>query len=172
MGLDIHACSKISFAPNQDPDDDEADDENLLFIEVARDFAAQADGLRNGFYLIGGDSYEFRAGGYGGYNTWRDHLAKLAGYPATMHARKAGSEPEPRHDVTVWKGARGPFCELINFSDSGGAIGPSTSAKLAADFAAFLAAAQALNDEDFLTLYSDFQRAFILASDGGAVVFC
>lgn len=169
MGLSVHAYSKLAFAPDQDPDDEEAD--ALVFIEIGRGFAAQAAGLQVGFYVANGEDYEF-GDSYSGYNRWRDRLAQLAGYAPTLHVAKAGAEAVLRHDVTVWNGAQGPFSELINFSDSAGSIGPVTSAKLATDFNAFREQAEALNDRDFLATYTSFQRAFALAADDGAVVFC
>jgi hypothetical protein len=172
MGLDINAYSKLTFAADQSDDDDRDDDDGVTYLHVHPDFPAQGAGLRTGWYEIGGEQHAFRAGGYGGYNEWRNRLAQMAGYAATPHSRKAGDAPEPRYDVTVWNSAGGPFFELINFSDCEGVIGPTASAKLVADFDAFEPQAKALGDADFLSVYADFRRAFALAADGGAVEFC
>lgn len=169
MGLTIQAYSKLVFAPNQDPDDEEAD--TLVFVDVSRGFAAQAAGLRIGYHMATGEDYEF-GDSYSGYNRWRNRLAQLGGYAPTLHVAKAGAEAELRHDVTVWNGAQGPFSELINFSDCEGSIGPAVSAKLLVDFGAFREQAEALNDQGFLHMYTSFQRAFALAADDGAVIFC
>lgn len=174
MGLDINAYSKLVFAPNQEDFDDEDEDDNdgLVYLHVHPDFPAQGADLRSGYYLLEGEHQAFRAGGYSGYGEWRNHLARMAGYAATPHSSKAGAAPELRHDVTAWNSAGGPFFELINFSDCEGAIGPTVSAKLAADFEMFQSAAEASGDEDFLALYAEFRRAFALAADSGAVEFC
>lgn len=75
-----------------------------------------------------------------------------------------------RHDATCWQGATGPFSELINFSDCEGVIGPKTAAKLARDFAAFEAQAEAWGD-DFYDQYLNWEEVFLMAADGGAVAF-
>lgn len=69
-----------------------------------------------------------------------------------------------------------PFGQLINFSDYEGLIGPTTSKKLADDFASFAKKAEQIKlpDEDrewFLRVYNDFRRAFETAAQGGAVEF-
>lgn len=173
MGLDINAYSKLTFAANQNIDEDDADDDDTLtYLHVHPDFPAQGAGLRTGYYVIEGATHSFRAGGYSGYNAWRNQLAKLAGYAATLHSDKAGTEPTPRHDITAWRSTGGPFFELINFSDCEGVIGPTVSAKLSADFEAFHAQAEALGDADFLEVYAEFRHAFALAANAGAVEFC
>jgi hypothetical protein len=71
----------------------------------------------------------FRAGSYGGYNQWRDELAKLAGYPP--HPR----EKHSLHQSSACEVQSGPFWELLTFSDCEGTIGPKIATKLAKDFA-------------------------------------
>lgn len=119
-------------------------------------FPGRADDIQDGCAYRSMDSGEFRAGSYGGYNLWREQLAKLAGYEKAAR---------------VWDGATGPFCELIHFSDCEGTIGTAVSAKLAKDFAEFQAAADAHADEKFRRLYAEWRRAFEVAADGGAVQF-
>jgi hypothetical protein len=111
------------------------------------------------------DSFQFRAGSYGGYNQWRDHLARMAGYGSAKRV----------FDVQV---AVGPFIELIDFADNEGAIGATISAKLARDFldnaakAAEYAATLGVEDGAwFLARYLDWQMAFEMAADHGAVDF-
>lgn len=113
----------------------------------------------------------FRAGSYGGYNTWRDELAKLAGYPAVSVDRYGTGNAQLRYDRSAWDASGGPFWELICFSDCEGVIGPVVSAKLAADFASHQGDADAHQDEWFRTLYATWRKAFEMAADNGAVYF-
>jgi hypothetical protein len=111
------------------------------------------------------ETHGFRAGSYGGYNTWRERLCRFA------------LDVEPNDVWTDPKAFAGQaFVELINFSDAERSIGPVTSAKLAADFAAHYkrvaARAITLGDEevDFIDRYEHWRRAFELASADGFVV--
>ena len=62
---------------------------------------------------------------------------------------------------------------VIDFTDSGGVIGPIVSAKLAKDFAQFSDAAKAADAGDswYFENYCKWQQAFELAADAGAVDF-
>lgn len=106
--------------------------------------------------------------GYGTYNGWREELAKLAGYPVQMR-EQYGREVES-YCTACWGGAQGPFSEQINFSDCEGTIGPVVSAKLAKDYAEFAEKAEAV-DGYFWEKYQEWQVAFQLAADNGAVKF-
>ncbi len=114
------------------------------------------------------EHHEFRAGSYSGYNWWRKQLCDFA-LDAPIEV--------------VWKDVPAfrdkPFIELVDFSDCEGSFGPSTSAKLARDFATNAArlaerATRAITDDDergyFLEGYSNWQRAFELAAAGGFVI--
>lgn len=116
-------------------------------------------------------SGEFRAGSYGGYNQWRECLAKLAGYP--IAERESHGVIQKRHDAGAWAAKAGPFWELINFSDCEGVIGPAISHKLAKDFAEFATnpARYAQSAYKFSELYDDWQEAFQTAAQNGAVRF-
>lgn len=100
------------------------------------------------------DKFDFRAGSYNGYNRWREKLEEFAD-------------------------GRDLFLELINFADNEGVIGPIVSAKLAIDFMenaeAAISFANARIDESehewWLEKYSDWRKAFEMASDNGAVDF-
>lgn len=113
----------------------------------------QADGLvSGGYYRVSGQSVSFCAGSYANYGAWRSHLAQMA-------------EDGPS-----------AFEELINFSDCCGVIGPQTSAKLAADFAAWQGRAEAyarLNPvvAFWIEKYNDWRAAFEIAAHGGYVDF-
>jgi hypothetical protein len=149
MGLDITYCGSAEFVRADDPNDDNYDWEGgtEAKVYVNPDFAARADGLTSGIYRVS-TTGGFRAGSYGGYNEWREELARLAGYPAVG----------------------GPFHELINFSDCEGLIGPITSAKLAEDFAAFQDKVPA-DAGWFAEQYANWRVAFDTASRGGFVHF-
>ena len=175
MGLDITAHRGLrKAAPGEgiDAEYGDADSANGWHqMYVNPDFPSQADDIEHDAIYHADDSFGFRAGSYSGYNWWRDQLAALAGYPLTAHigGHRGG---ELMHAASVWNDPRpGPFVELINFSDAEGVIGPRTSAKLAKDFAAFQAKADAHPDDYFRAKYADWRKAFEMAADGGAVDF-
>lgn len=163
MGLDITACSKLT--PYIGPTDHHGEpqtEEDYFNVYRNPAFVARADELKNGCYLAAASTY-FQAGSYRGYNIWRNHLARMAGYSS---------------DEAVWKQTGGPFWELIHFSDCEGAIGPQTSAKLAKDFQdwqgraeAYAVSIRAEESSWFLKKYAEWREAFELASDDGAVLF-
>lgn len=124
----------------------------------------RSDGIAPGPYHYE-DSDGFRAGSYSGYSSWRNQLAKLAGY------KEEESRDGYGFSMGAWKADSGPFWELINFSDCEGTIGPKTSAKLAMDFANFQEMANAHEDEWFRDLYAEWRTAFETASNNGAVSF-
>jgi hypothetical protein len=165
MGLDITVYSKVKLAAvqgvdaNREPLSDEDFAESLY---VDKNFPSACPEFHNGTVVThDGECQHFRAGSYGGYNEWRDKLAKLAGYAS---AASVWRNPEP-----------GPFVELINFSDCEGTIGPSVCAKLAKDFAEFQPKVDALPDSFdasyFRERYADWRAAFELAAGNGIVVF-
>jgi len=133
------------------------------------DFHGRADDIEDRAIYSAQDSFRLRAGSYGGYNRWREQLAKVAGYPATDYEQYGRTTK--RHDAGAWDADSGPFWELINFSDCEGVIGSAVSAKLAKDFAEFQQAADLVEDEYFRSKYSEWREAFEMASDAGAVHF-
>lgn len=180
MGLDITAYSKLEMVDvvyDADGEPINPVTRESLFVVAADfahiyvnpDFPERADGLARGYYLYE-ETIGFRAGSYMYYSRWREELARLAGYPASPgEGLMASHHP---HSNGVWECEGGPFFELINFSDCEGAIGPKTSAKLAKDFADFR---EKLSGEvvsfGFTENYDNFEQAFRLAADGGAVCF-
>lgn len=160
MGLDISAYSKLKFVKCEDGDDCWPKHERLY---PNPDFPAQADGLKEGCYERDADGGEidFRAGSYSGYSAWRDSLAHFAGFPGVRSWT----------EETLKENAGKPFIELLYFSDCEGTIGPKTSAKLAADFAAHEKRAEKEMDTYEFDKYQDWKRAFEIAADGGAVCF-
>jgi hypothetical protein len=161
MGLDVSYFRNATFL-RPDPQDDSYDWEggSETAAYPNSDFADQADGLVAGVYRVE-DSGGFRAGAYSAYNRFREQLAAMAGYT-----------PED-----AWEGrANGkPFQELVNFSDCNGMIGPKTSAKLAADFAAHQATADVnenwMHVATFADMYRSFRLAFETAAQDGFVQF-
>lgn len=126
------------------------------------DLAALDDSIKTSEY------HGFRAGSYSGYNWWRKQLSVLA----------HDVEPEEIWDGELEDGAA--FVELIDFPDNEGAIGPKTSAKLAADFAVHAEAIENKARETiedageldyFLESYGEWKTAFELAMHDGFVVF-
>ncbi len=177
MGLDITAYSKVEKV------DVEVDEDNYPVDESAYDDYVRAwamgrrgqhDQLEDGKFYSVDEAYGFPAGSYGGYNQWREQLAKMAGYPLTEYREDYSTRR--MHAAACWKGATGPFSELIMFADNQGVLGASVCAKLAKDFAEHEAAARTFaaapeGDSDFIVSYLDWKQAFELAADGGMVDF-
>jgi hypothetical protein len=151
MGLDITAYSKLRAVGPK------TDDSDLVFWDNP-DFPGRSEGVDCSLEYEAADQHGFCAGSYGGYNNWRNELAKLAGWNSAQH---------------VWSQSpdSGPFVELINFADNEGTIGPVVAAKLAKDFADHQALADASTNSRFADVYNEFRKAFEMAADGGAVSF-
>ncbi len=163
MGLDIVAYRQLTPNPGAELDGDgypvEWDtnvrlDERSKFTE--EQFPGRSEGIPDAAVCTFSESFAFRAGSYGGYNEWRNELAKLAGFESAQD---------------FWDNATddAPFFELINFSDCEGIIGPKASAELAKDFASH-------TPHDafagwFAENYENWKTAFEMAADGGAVDF-
>lgn len=170
MGLDITAYSKLVEAPDaeRDSNGELVDYDNHTSFYSSEDFPGRTQGLTEGMtYRTAGECSGLSAG-YGSYNAWREELAKLAGYPVEMR-EQYGRQVES-YCAACWGGAQGPFAEQINFSDCEGTIGPVVSAKLAKDYAEFADKAQAAGGY-FWEKYQEWQAAFDLAADNGAVSF-
>jgi hypothetical protein len=168
MGLDITAYRKLTKIENPVLDEygEPEDYDNTLsihgaLIDFSNTFAGtkRAADLAVGHYSFA-DSMDFRAGSYGGYNQWRDWLARVAGHGT---ADKVWND-----DIS-----EGPFIELIQFADNEGYIGPAVSAKLAKDFADNEERIVAIGGTDsyFLDKYREWRAAFEMAADGGCVDF-
>lgn len=178
MGLDITAYGKITpldcvFDSDGEPIDPKTREplDGLEYFQanVNQDFPDRSKDIAdNGVYTYE-TSTGFRAGSYGGYNNWRESLAKLAGY-APEEEDRYGSK-RMRHDAGAWSKTSGPFWELILFSACEGTIGPKVSAKLAKDFADYQTKADAHEDEYFRSKYAEWREAFEMAANNGAVDF-
>lgn len=176
MGLDIVAyCNAVKievvFAEDGqwtplDPVSHQPMEDGLVFIAaVDAPAAAHAMPLTHRGVYRATEEYGFRAGSYSGYNWWRNELAKMAGYAAREH------RGETSYCLDCWDGLAGPFSELINFSDCEGTIGSQYGAKLARDFAEFDTRAKAMGEE-FYESSREWRKAFDMAADNGAVIFC
>lgn len=165
MGLNITALRRITLvralAPGEQPTDEEGNDyKRLHFVRgMSQDFPHHADGLVRGIYTAE-EVFDFHGGSYGGYNAWRRALSNVF----------LGCDPE-----TVWANfARFtdmPFAWLIHFSDAEGVIGPKLSARLFREFDEHKDFAGLHRELDDYGQYTHFGRAFLLAQDGGAVLF-
>ena len=175
MGLDITAYREIK---KVDLPDDSEEVSEAFYAEGGfrlyhnSDFSGRADDVPEGDYICAED-LGFRAGSYSGYNSWREQLAQMAGYPK---ARAEGfRDGAMRHDQGAWNATEGPFWEMITFSDCEGVLGTATCAKLAKDFADWQERAEAFSasadDKWFITKYNEWRAAFDLAAVGGAVMF-
>jgi len=161
VGLDITAVNQAVFDHPIEKCEN-YDHTNLIFTYPNPDFPDRADGLQMGCYRFT-TLFDFRAGSYGGYNGWREELARMA-LNATLKEIWA--------DIDTFKGK--PFFELINFADNEGVIGPTTSAKLFRDFANWSGKAQLVSGYgpfSFYEPYLKWMRAFYLAQDHGFVIF-
>ena len=175
MGLDISAYRGIEKIDCVfDEDGDPIDPATREYVDydarayVNPDFPGRADGIENKGVYKAEESMGFRAGSYGGYNQWREELAKLAGY-ALADYTIYGTTTQ-RHDAGAWAATGGPFWELITFSDCEGVIGPIVSAKLAKDFQEFGERAKGIGGY-FYDRYQEWRAAFEMAADNGMVRF-
>lgn len=168
MGLDITAYGNVALLETMESTDDydekywnSDEDSNTDYVWATKDRGQHDNIVEHGVYRYE-QEFDFRAGSYSGYNEWRNHLSRLM--------LKVDAETV-WHNSESYKGK--PFYELINFSDCEGIIGPETSKKLAADFAAHQPIA---NDEPafdgwFTEKYNNWRQAFELASNNGYVKF-
>lgn len=172
MGLDITAYRKLEEVRPRGQDED-GYDEGLAYFYAEPAFPGRFEGLKEGVLYRAAEEFGFRAGSYGGYNNWREWLAKVAGYPLTEY-RDAYRGVRQLHAAACWQGAQGPFSELIDFSDAEGTIGPGVAAKLAKDFAEWEERAKAADDSSdgwYFEVYKEWRKAMEMAADGGAVAF-
>lgn len=183
MGLDITAYRKLTkidvvFDAGGDPIDPvtrETVDYDLN-ASINNHFPGRADDIEDRAIYVADDRHGFRAGSYGGYNAWREELAKLAGYPGLERDPYNVGQIQIRHDAGAFSVTEGPFWELICFSDCEGVIGSSISAKLAKDFADWDDRAKAHSGSMdrpiwFYETYLEWRAAFEMAADAGAVEF-
>lgn len=176
MGLDITAYARIKkldavFDEDGNPLDYKTREPIADYYQCRfnHDFPGRAEGLEDrAVYSFENSNGAFQMG-YGGYNAWRNALAKHAGYPLTPYVSH-GVE-DSNYAAACWQGATGPFSELINFSDCEGDIGPVVAAKLAKDFADFDERMKSHMTDYHYQKYRDMRACMEMAADGGAVSF-
>jgi len=172
MGLDItwhRGLTKANGNEAFDEHGDLRDDGEWFQLCVNTDFPGRADDIEHRAAYRSEECDDFRAGSYGGYNRWRDELAKLAGWPRITHEEYGRDQHS--YAASAWRATEGPFWELINFSDCEGVIGAAVSAKLARDFADYQRKADQHPRTYFRELYAMWRKAFEKASDRGCVDF-
>lgn len=163
MGLDINVFGKLRNITNEKIIIDEdfhnfVYENNLLFISKSlidwqeQYFKGRHNGLEEDNLYDPQESYSFGAGGYSGYNKWRDLL----------------------EDFAVDKD--GAFHEQIQFPDNEGIIGPVVSEKLYLDYEKYneqaLEYSKSLVYGDYwYEKYKEWHDAFKMASNNGAVEF-
>lgn len=176
MGLDITAYKGLKEVTKGEAFDEdgvlkwEGDNDKYVYPHIDRNFAERADDIKNKTPYRYEDSIGHAAGSYGGYNHWRNSLAKLAGYPEAEYDEFGVTKKS--HAAYVWATPDdGPFMEIINFSDCEGIIGTAVSRKLAKDFSDFQSQADEHHCDHFKRKYSEWRQAFEFASDNGLVEF-
>jgi hypothetical protein len=179
MGLDISAYSNVEKIADLPFTKDGIDWDKVEGLEseeksctlIKNDsFPEHCLDLEEAVYRFNGEFLSFRAGGYGGYNRFRDLLSRVI---IGSTAEEVWEDPEKFKDR--------PFYQLINFSDCEGCIGPEVSARLYRDFVEneekFVESLTTLKiyvdlDVDWMKAsYSNWKRAFELAKDHGFVHF-
>lgn len=168
-GLDVAAYEGLAIVPSPQLDRDGMPKALNEIILSPTHFAERFAGLKAGAVYRYKASFEFRAGSYSGYNRWRNELAKLAGYTPSPYT--FDGKTVLRYDVTVWSGAKGPFWELISFSDAEGVIGPEVCKRVYKDFLAYQVVASKHPDEYFREFYAKWKNAFGMCAKNGAIIF-
>lgn len=179
MGLDISAYRKltkidVTFDADDQPIDRKTGEplDDYYRVYANPDFPGRESGLVDRAVYGYEDSEHVFSRSYGGYNRWREELAKLAGYPKAE--RVMWGVKEDLHAMSLWSGqvTEGPFYELINFADNEGTIGPVVAAKLLRDFIEWDDRAKAVEGHPyFYQGYSELRRGLEMAADGGALDF-
>lgn len=157
MGLDVTAYGRIQLIRvDPDPNAEWWDWPHQFRAWVNPDFPGRAGDVEHLGVYNSERHMDFQAGGYGGYNQWRDQLRSLGGLSPDWKVVEATPG--------------GPFWEQVWFSDCEGIIGCAVSAKLAADYAAYDAKAAVISNY-FYDKYKLWRAAFEMAADGGCVRF-
>lgn len=158
MGLDITAYKNLKVVENPQVDEDgellnwETEWQPGVSMEWSeKHFPGRGEGIDYKAVYTWEEGYGFHAGSYSGYNWWRSKLEEFA----------EGDS----------------FQELINFADNEGVIGPVVSKKLLKDFTEneerVVKFADTLGDkgEWWINKYKEWEKAFEMAADNGAVDF-
>jgi hypothetical protein len=167
MGLDITAYSKIKKLDCEVDDDGEPVNYTGEYTRLYphTDFPERAKTLEDTNYFYDKELHLFSRC-YSTYNYLREQLAQLVCKKSTY--KYDGTKC---YAASYWNGKKGPFSELINFSDCEGCFDTKNCKKLSKDFAKFQEKANSTNDEAFINFYNNLRKMFELASDDGAVRF-
>lgn len=145
MGLDIVAYTYLTPASGTG--------EDFLTFEPDPDFPNRADEFRTDqFYDYKSETW-FSMGSYTAYGQFRTELAE-----------KLAKIPEGEY----YEGRKGPFWQMINFSDCDGVLGTESCQRLMADFQEYASRKHLITDQD---RYNKMQQAVTLGAQGGCVVF-
>jgi len=134
----------------------------------------RAEPIRNGGLYIKGEYHHIFSRSYGGYNQWRERLAKIMGYPEVEYSMYEGSSITTKsHAASAWgfgdlDMSDKPFYEMINFTDCDGILGSVVCKKLYQDFVDNEHIAKQWSehtgDEYFLKGYNEFMHGFEIAA--------
>lgn len=168
-GLDITAYRNLTIVKSPRLTSDGIPEGKNQIILSPSGFPERFQGLESGKVYKFKSNFEFRAGSYSGYNYWRNELAKLAGYEQSPYT--FNGKTELRYDATAWGQEKGPFWELINFSDAEGVIGPHVCKKIYKDFVQYSNEAKQHADMYFRESYENWKKAFSMCAHNGAIAF-
>jgi len=188
MGLDITAYRKlerISGAQRNEDGEVILDDGQTLewypgypylTIHQNDELVGRERPLEIGGLYRSDESHGFCAGSYCWYSDWRNHLARIVGWP--KHSRAShGSHLSSRHDYarSAWNATEGKLWEWISFSDCEGIIGSIAAKKIYAEMLEIKITLDDFDDKcqysNFMDKWDDWLKAFEMAADGGAVEF-
>lgn len=180
MGLDVTAFKGLYLPEPALVEDEDGfiakpDGSTLTFDEYLKPwentaFPGSCKGLQTGaIYLHTGREHMWSSS-YHSYGNWREQLAKLAEYPMEPYQAYKGATAQLMHVAGAWSSDKGPFWELVNFSDCEGTLGTEVCRKLLRDFIQFEHKAATMR-ESFQAGYQTWKRTFEFASDNGAVDF-
>lgn len=186
MGLDITAYERVELVRERDGQNDDGYDEGLVYLYPfpGQGFEGREGPIRDGLYRSLGNEVRFSAGSYGGYNHWREELARMVGHPSQPPG--PGQMPHFKgHSQYVWSHAAdaavqaSPFFELINFADNEGVIAGDAARRIRDAFGAWAERAEAFAGEMepasmgvyWWDRYQRWRGAFDLAADAGCVAF-
>jgi hypothetical protein len=179
MGLDITAFSKVEFCDIQN-ESAFVKYQNCTILTPSDVVFNQSCGMEEGYYIYNGEHHSFRVGPYSSYNIWRNGLSKLIGFNSYQDFLKSIDTLLKRNNtlsniLDEKINIETPFVELLYFSDCEGFIGKDISKKLYSDFEKYEKDAISMSNDmlskDWLELYLDFKKGFLLASDNGVLKF-
>lgn len=186
MGLAIHGYRNLKKLNLQLNEDKEAIDPNNPNKTYDGDYVVPDknfhfdDSYFNGLEEVPysyDDYFRFSAGSYSGYNEFRKVICRIL--ELVPEEVNMGTITDPKMKLRVegyyWNGNKGPFSELIHFSDCEGTIGSEVSKKLLKDFEEYKSKAEKIEDPyrwGFRENYNNWIKALTLASDNGCIIFC